>query len=245
MIIKACRFIYRNWLEFLSAKTISRFTFRDNKFKPEIKDYSNYLIVAPHADDELIGCWTILGRTNVTVYYLGLLGENLSQSNANIRSHELLKFSNRKGFKVFTGDIDLVNREIRSAKYDAVFLPPVVDWHPEHVEVAKALYCHQANVDFFSYQISVPLPDVDDLYLVKMNVIGFIQKWYCFIYFYRSQLNLPIGRFMGYEFVSLQKGACERFLKLESRRFHCDYALKDKLDKRAELSKIVNAIWEN
>ncbi|WP_313027269.1 hypothetical protein [Soonwooa sp.] len=71
-------------------------------------DLKNILILAPHADDEWIGCSQVISKAEEsTVYYYNFLGKNYHQENETIRQNEIRNVSKKTGFKLIVS----TNRE--------------------------------------------------------------------------------------------------------------------------------------
>lgn len=77
------------------------------------------LIIAPHVDDEVIGCWSVFGTGDITVLYLYELDA--------ARKAEAEAAALALDFTPAFGDISIVR-----AGYDEVYVPSRRDWHADH-----------------------------------------------------------------------------------------------------------------
>lgn len=164
----------------------------------------NILILAPHADDEWIGCSRALQRSEKsTVYYFNFLGKNYSSANEKTRLEEIRKLSKIFSFELIISE----NREdysdfqklITDKNYSAVFIPFPLDWHPEHIKVndiAQEIISKSGkNFNLYFYHISVPIPEVDIRYsYLPLSGSEAKEKIKVFDENYVSQKNTPIRR---------------------------------------------------
>jgi len=87
------------------------------------------LIVAPHADDELIGCFTVLQKEKTAVVFL----EELTLT----RRFEAAKSSELFNFHLYFRPIGMVlERYITNLReehsFERIYVPARSDWHPAH-----------------------------------------------------------------------------------------------------------------
>lgn len=163
------------------------------------------LILCPHADDEWIGCSTLINSNeySVDVLYYELYGYNRNTENIIIRDNEIKKCSRIKKYNLYTSSN--VKQKLKdlllSSQYDAVFSPSPIDWHWEHREVfgslVTVLNCIKGYIDvkIFFYFISVPPCDSFRLYTHSLNKKAQIEKWTFFNNNYVSQ-KMPNLRYM-------------------------------------------------
>ncbi len=164
------------------------------------------LVVAPHADDELIGCYGILKDYDATVFYTGLLGNDAGNSAVEeTRKKELLKSCDNLQCKAVISEPDLwhtkLERLIECESFDSIFIPSVIDWHPEHRKVANdtLLILKSCNYShkIYMYQVTVPLPSSVITHYKLLDDKG--GKWNSFHDTYISQNFMPIARFKAAE----------------------------------------------
>lgn len=164
----------------------------------------NCLIVVPHADDELIGCYQIIKllRRNVRLFYCGYTGYDDSNKNKKTRLAEFIKFaeSEKLTYHVSHNNVyEDLKKVISEYKPNTIFLPSYVDWHWQHRECnticLKILEELKFSPDIAWYQISIPLPYSLINYRVTMDKSLQNIKWKVFRNIYKSQKNLPCLRF--------------------------------------------------
>lgn len=168
-------------------------------------DLKNILILAPHADDEWIGCSQVISKAEEsTVYYYNFLGKNYHQENETIRQNEIKNVSKKTGFKLIVS----TNREnhsdlkelILENNFTAIFIPFPLDWHPEHIKVndiaLEILKKIDLSVPLYFYHISVPTPEsMRNCYYLPLSKKEIQTKIKIFDDCYISQKNTPIRRF--------------------------------------------------
>jgi hypothetical protein len=93
------------------------------------------LIVAPHIDDEMIGCWSVMNRPDIdlTVNYVYELFDTRKEDAA-IAAHMF-------GFRSVWGELPLDHAR---SGYDEVYVPSRRDWHEDHQRVNRR-YRHWAT----------------------------------------------------------------------------------------------------
>ena len=186
----------------------------------------NILILCPHADDEWIGCSSLItsNRYKVDVLYYEFYGYDQSVENKTIRDHEIRKCSTIKNFSLHTSsDVSKMLEDLLlSNKYDAVFSPSPIDWHWEHRKVFDTLVNvfsgirENIIIRIFLYFVSVPPSDDSRLFYYPLNKNGQIEKWAFFNQNYASQ-RMPNLRYMLQERLNVSGSkhyAAEVFLEI-------------------------------
>lgn len=182
---------------------------RDNPRSKYALQFKNALIVVPHADDELIGCYcfTKENRKKITLFYCGLLGSNISLKNMQTREQEFRTYCEQHNYKYLISEPNkwenALRKEIESNVYDVVLLPSIVDWHPEHRATnAILMKINLSGLDkILWYHISVPIPLLYINYSLPLRKSDVIEKWRDFNKYYSSQKHLNINRFKIWETV--------------------------------------------
>ena len=174
---------------------------------PHILPDCKTLILAPHSDDEWIGCSQIIqGNTEVLICNMDMPGGD-SKSLHDIRYKEMLSLATRFNRRVETvasdkraeGLLDV----IKSYRPEVVFLPFFTDWHEEHIAVMKTLENVAEFLDGIKigmYPVSLPL---EPRYITHYRPLGKRElefKWKTFKTVYRTQAHaLPWRRFAANE----------------------------------------------
>lgn len=185
------------------------------------------LVVVPHSDDELIGCYSIVKKycKNTVVWYSGMTGDDTTELNKSIRKQELLDFCRKMGVEavVCNGDI---KEELQQTFYKYrpgyVFAPSVIDWHQEHrklfLSVADVL--RDTDAQLYCYQVTVPIPQKYITHYSELTKEEHKTKWQVFKDTYISQKFMPVLRLKLSEMVytkEKEKIRAEVFMKYEPR----------------------------
>lgn len=163
------------------------------------------LIIAPHADDELIGCNQLISNPDleVTIFYCGFLGSNNDAKNGIEREKEIRTYANSQNRRLVVSspenaenDLERVIAEIQPT---VVFLPSFIDWHPEHRHVNVILANVVGKVGIHCeigwYHVSLPIPAAFVNYMSMMSKNQYLKKWRAMTRYYPSQLHMDIKRF--------------------------------------------------
>lgn len=178
--------------------------FNYNGLKPlSTESLGKVLIIAPHADDEWIGCYSILQNAkNATVFYCRYYGNDYSESNIIIRDAEIKECSKQNEYELIYANADNRLNHLKTILgdgYDSIFMPSPFDWHPEHREAFKITYEALLGIgghrpDVFCYSISIPQRNYRSLFIAKLLKEQQISKWTLFEDIYKSQV-MPIYRY--------------------------------------------------
>lgn len=170
------------------------------------------LILAPHSDDEWIGCSQIIKENkNVIICNMNMDGGDTEEIHA-IRYQEMKSLADKYNRPFFT--VNANDREkdllqiIQDYQPEIIFLPFFMDWHEDHIRVMNMLKSVSASVKGFQigmYSVSLPmLPDFITHYK-PLNKSALKAKWGMFLNTYKSQTFLPWRRFCANERII---GAC-------------------------------------
>lgn len=174
---------------------------RNKRRNLELKDNSLNVVLVPHADDEIIGCYQVISRGNAQslCLYYGFTGSNDSSENKVNRDREFDAFCEHQKIKyihVSTGDNLL---DILPNQHINLFFPSCVDWHEEHRRLSDIIHNTYANkrdnITFYWYSITVPIVCTEAAFL-KENKNSLNHKYDIFYKYYVSQRHLPIKRFI-------------------------------------------------
>jgi LmbE family N-acetylglucosaminyl deacetylase len=168
------------------------------------KRFEHILIIAPHADDELIGCFQFIKNNlrAVRLFYCGFTGGNIDSENISSRAAEFEKFCKtmKVEYVVSSNNIEIdLKKEINEYGPDAILIPSFVDWHLEHRKVNHILseiieHC-DCSTCIMWYQISVPMSSTFVNCFEVLNKRDQDEKWDIFYDCYKTQKHLPIKRF--------------------------------------------------
>jgi hypothetical protein len=217
------------------------------------------LIIVPHADDELIGCYKILSKykKNVRLFYCGMSGSNQSEDNKNTRLNEFIEAT--KSYEVeysyYKNNLEqeLLN-EVINYKPDLVLLPNFVDWHNEHREVNSLFYSViEANsitvekVGFYKISTPIPINQISNVFNLGKKDLN--RKKSLFSKHYKSQRHMPIARYL-YEdrlygkLIGSFAGETYSIYDLESWKKRIKVLSKNNFTNEiSDLHKFINDIW--
>lgn len=215
----------RRWVK--ETKEIKQFIGLPSTAKEYYAD-SKILVIAPHADDELIGCHRLISHypDNVTVFYCSYLGSNYDENNRVIREKEIREFTNHYNVDLVVScppnvSKDLVDVILR-LKPEIIFLPSIVDWHSEH-RLVNTIIAEIINVcpeTIGWYHVSMPIPREYINAYCSMTPEQQMTKWLDMRSFYLSQLHIDAERFILVEKLTGEdETAVESYLLLSKNDF--------------------------
>lgn len=202
--------IFRNQVNWFYDKFLSKFIYNKNFINQNnilSNDLiENALILAPHADDEWVGCSQVIRKLKKTsVYYFNFLGNNYNEQNKKIRLNEITNVSENKNFELVvssdSNDYSDLKTLLSEKKFSAIFIPFPIDWHPEHIKVNKIIFDilnnNFDNKNIFFYHVSVPISEFqENLFYLPLSKEEAKDKIKTFDKYYISQKNTPIRRFV-------------------------------------------------
>lgn len=228
----------------IDALTLPKMPNNIPEFKMDKDD--RLLVIAPHADDELIGCHSLISRftSQTKVFYCSFLGHNTAEENRLTRQSEFCDYMQEMNadYEIsspnnLTADL---SKTIRDYKPTFIALPSFIDWHPEHRLINSVLLdvdTIQTDVKILWYHVSLPLPQLFINKCLLMNKVQHYGKWNTMKALYKSQLNMDIERFKFIESIYGKKGqALETYLSLGSKEWK--KALNILSDKEQELDDL-------
>lgn len=160
------------------------------------------VILIPHADDEWVGCSSLVKNgSDILLYDMDMNGGD-DKFLHEARYNELLKIStlyNKPLLKVgLSRSLSLIEI-IKKEKPQMICVPFFFDWHPEHIEVMgilrQVLLNLEYDVDIAMYQVSMPIPRNCITHINPMSKIEWKRKWKMFEGIYKSQTGIPYKRF--------------------------------------------------
>lgn len=195
------------------------------------------LIVVPHPDDEIIGCYNIMCKygQNVIAFYSGMTGDDKTPINKKIRSREFVKLCQEFNAEYILARENWCDELMqimlrKDIKY--VFIPSVIDWHREHREIyintVKLIKKLENPPMVFCYQVTVPIPEkyINCHFLMKKEECE--RKWKIFEKIYVSQQFMPVKRFKVAENAYIKENVklfAEVYMKLDEKKMECSSAI--------------------
>ena len=172
----------------------------------EIKEISNYriLILAPHSDDEWVGCSQLLQnkKNEITVLNMDMEGGD-SEELHKTRFEEMQNLSEKYGYsliKISEDKVEFLSGYLESNVVDVIMVPCYFDWHPEHIEVMHILNQAAAKAGYQNriamYQVSLPIPYMLITHGNGLNRGMANEKWKDLKNYYPTQKHLPTKRFL-------------------------------------------------
>lgn len=171
-----------------------------------INKNARILILAPHSDDEWIGCSQIIRFfPNSVICNMNMQGGD-DDAKHKCRIIEMIKVAETFNRPVFHRNICNPNSFsliIQDIAPDYICVPFFIDWHEEHQEVIKMLkdviILGKYSKNIICYQVSVPISSAFINYMMPMTKKEQNQKWKLFKQYYKSQSFMPIDRFKAHE----------------------------------------------
>lgn len=205
IIVKRLRFHFRQIVWKRQLRDLSKEHYIVSSKTNAYKIGTPILIIAPHADDELIGCHQLMVShpSNTTVFYCGFLGSNLSDDNRKIREDEIRAYADLQHYQLVISTLESIHCDLKSVIIELqpsmIFVPSFIDWHPEHRQVNLLLSEVIKEINYNCiigwYHVSLPIP------ASIVNSISFMKeddhknKWLAMSKCYPSQLHMDIKRF--------------------------------------------------
>lgn len=163
--------------------------------------------MVPHADDDLLGGYALhlLQGEKLLYGYFGLTGSNNDPANKKDRDREFneyIRYINSHSCELHNSEE--ITRVIQEHNIKTIYLPSIVDWHPEHRLLNYLLLdCLQDNyeskvfdsVNLVWYSVSVPICD-NEIWIAPMSKKEQKEKYQLFKTIYKSQSHMPVERFL-------------------------------------------------
>ena len=201
----------------------------------EITKDDRVVILAPHADDEWIGSYSVLNLqcASISCVYFNLYGEDASESNVKTRNAEIKASSDYWGFHLIHNhnyDINSLLEVLGNAT--VCFIPSPYDWHIEHRKVFQTFVKsyerltndEKRNLSVYYYCVSVPHSVKECQYYLPLTRKDLYEKWTQFKKIYVSQSFMPARRYQ-YQLRLVPSAlgyAAQTFLKADQKRIEYD-----------------------
>ena len=189
---------YLNWY-FDSIKI--RKIIKNNKNRQLLSNlkHKKILVLAPHSDDEWIGCFGFFKSHSCIVCSMDMDGGD-SEDTKSHRFEEMMKLSKLYDYELVrtTKDkIEFLSNYILKERPDCIAVPFFIDWHKEHLDtiliLQNALWLYKFTI--IMYQVSCPIPTDFVNYVIPLSRRDHIYKWKLFKKIYTTQKNIPWKRF--------------------------------------------------
>ena len=194
---------YKNYIFWRKEASYVKASFKKSNLKnaSKIDEEKRVLILAPHSDDEWIGCSELIKNRQAVVCALNMVGSNDEETRRKrFLEMKLMAEHNRTELVSlsFSGDkVSELSNIINNLKPSFIAVPFFIDWHKEHIQSLKLLEKSIGNYDcdIIMYQVSCPLPLKSITHIYPMAKKEWKAKWKLFRFCYKSQASFPWKRF--------------------------------------------------
>lgn len=231
----------------------------------EITANDKILVVAPHPDDESIGCGGLLAlypnQVEIVVLTDGRLGskDNNPDGEAIIRKEQFLKLIELSGIQKFywqgirdgnlSNHVDCVDN-MDFSKYTKIFLPGLFDDHPDHTAanfiVSEVLRKKGIKSEIYQYEVHVPFRSITHF----LDITNVLDKKLNFIRCHRDQiinvkydyLTKALNQYRACQ-MNLVDGYCEGYVKITLSDDSNDVMMREKLLQKYQLFNRTLTDW--
>lgn len=197
-VLSICLLIKWQYQTFYLRNNIAQHSVLTNELK------GKFLILAPHSDDEWIGCGQLIEDQSLDVVICNMdMPGGDSPSLHVMRREEMGNVANEYSREIITlnqNKVESLTELIKNLKPKYICLPFIIDWHSEHREVMGILenalvHCNEIGSEVIMYQVSVPIPVAYVNYVKTLSRSKWINKWKYFRKYYPTQTYIPYKRF--------------------------------------------------
>lgn len=168
----------------------------------QLKDFGRSIILIPHADDEWVGCSTLLCKnTDVILCNIDMPGgDDDLLHKQRYKELEYVAVVHKKQMVTLRGNkqTSLKSIIIENDIYN-IFVPFFFDWHDEHREtmflLKSVLEDFKKEICVTMYQVSLPIAESRINYANGYDKKIWSLKWSNFENYYKTQLSIPYKRF--------------------------------------------------
>lgn len=207
MLKRALKYLY---FRFLKKKNELKWKADANKLRllyscknlPKFDKCNNTIILIPHADDEWVGCSTIVNsNSDVILCNMDMSGGD-SESLHEQRFKELeyvAKLHQNRIITLIEDKKTALGKVILDNHIKNVFVPFFFDWHQEHREtmyiLRETLKELEEDISVIMYQVSIPIVESRINFANGYDKKTWNLKWNNFEKFYKTQVSIPYKRF--------------------------------------------------
>lgn len=201
----------------------------------------NIVILAPHSDDEWVGCSQLLisPKCSITIINMDMPGGD-DMALHNRRYLEMESVAHKHKIQLLTiskNKKEFLKKYLEENNVDIVFIPSFFDWHEEHIFVMK-LFDSVANDMGYDnlvamYQVSLPIPELYITHCSVMTKSELKEKWNNLYKYYPTQNKLPVKRFLANERINgaiINRYAIEAYAVMTFKKWSSElkrYSLND------------------
>lgn len=204
------------YFQFIRLKIMNK----KEKLTP-INSSGKTLILVPHADDELIGCYKFIKtfKNNCILCFFSYTGYDKSIKNKIIRENEFVKFCDFMNVNYRILKENNIKSELEMLidieQPENIMLPSIFDWHWEHRKINEILFKTKINnLNIIWYQITIPIPQEIATSYLELTKEELKEKYRVFSCIYKSQYDMPIKRLQYSERIEgekVEKYAVEKY----------------------------------
>lgn len=195
------------------AKSIRKIILKGSKKPKRLNLLGRILILAPHSDDEWIGCFPLIEKYDCSICCMDMPGGNDNKTRE-VRFSEMLNIAelySRSLLMVGSDKVESLKKIIDEICPAYIALPFFIDWHDEHFMTMNILRGAISNYSgkIICYQVSCPIPMNYVTDFIPMSKTDLKRKWHIFKNNYITQKAFPWKRFMEIEMA--EGGYCKSY----------------------------------
>lgn len=200
----------RIYLYLLKKKNVIKWNKQSRKLRSlssykniqKLEDFGRSIILIPHADDEWVGCSTLLRKDTDLI----LCNVDMSGGDSDLlhkqryKELEYVAAVHNKKIVTLRGNKQTAIKSIivENDIYN-IFVPFFFDWHDEHREtmfiLKSVLEDLNKEICITMYQVSLPIAESRINYANGYDKKTWRLKWNNFEIYYKTQLSIPYKRF--------------------------------------------------
>ena len=202
-IYRALRWSLKPFVWNNDAKKIRKIILK-TKLKPkQLSLEGKVLILAPHSDDEWIGCFSLVENHDCAICSMDMVGGNDDEQRAKrfLEMKAIAVKYKRELVRVGEPKTESLIDLIASFRPSYIAVPFFIDWHEEHIATMNILKDSVSNYDgkIICYQVSCPIPMSYVTHVAPLSKTDWKRKWSLFRTNYKTQNQFPWKRFSAIE----------------------------------------------